>query len=33
MNDVTDSDRKHNIESESETGIVMNKLTWKNKNV
>ena len=32
MNDVTDSNEKHNIESESQKGVVINKATRKNKN-
>ena len=32
VNDVIDSKEKHNIESESQRGIVKNKPTRKNKN-
>ena len=32
VNDVTDSNEKHNIESESQRGVVINKPTRKNKN-
>ena len=32
MNDVTDSNKKHNTESESQAGVTMIKPTWKNKN-
>ena len=32
MNDVTDSNKKHNIERESERGAVINIPTQKNKN-
>ena len=32
MNDVTDSNEKHNIKSESQRGFVVNKPIRKNKN-
>ena len=32
VNDVTNSNEKHNIESESQEGVVINKHIWSNKN-
>ena len=32
VNHVTDSNEKHNIESENQRGVVINELTRKNKN-
>ena len=32
MNDITKSNERHNIQSESQRGVVVKKPTWENKN-